>query len=132
MRKLQKHLVTKCLVFFFLILPIFSFGADYVYDISVDVPGNTDYKKVEFESDESTTEHFFKHSVSEVTKSKINAFRIDFDSFDDPSKDYKVLCTFVSKSASDQDLVNQLRNIEEENAACKGGLSKNGIHDGIF
>ena len=54
MRKVQKHLATKCLVFFFLILSIFSLGADYVYDISKDVPGNADYRKVEFESDEST------------------------------------------------------------------------------
>ena len=53
MREIQKHLVTKCLVFFFLILSIFSLRADYVYDISKDVPGNADYKKVEFESDES-------------------------------------------------------------------------------
>ena len=70
--------------------------------------------------------------MSDIPKSKINAFRIDFDSFDDPSKDYKVLCIFVSKSASDQDLVNQLRNLEEENSECRGGLSKNGVYDGIF
>ena len=132
MRKVQKHLVTKCLVFFFLILPIFSSGEDYVYDISVDVPGNTDYKKVEFESDESTTEHFFKHSVSEVTKSKINAFRIDFDSFGDSSQDFKVLCTFVSQSTTDPQLVNTLRNLAEENSACRGGLSSKGVYDGIF
>ena len=49
---------------------------------------------------------FFKHRVSDIPKSKINAFRIDFDSFDDPSKDYKVLCTFVSHSASDLSKLN--------------------------
>ena len=132
MRKVQKNLVTKSLVLLFLILPIFSLSSDYVYDISTDVPGNTDYKKVEFESDESTTEHFFKHIVSDVPKSKINAFRIDFDSFGDTSKKFKVVCTFVAQSASDADLINQLRNLGEENSACRGGLSKKGVYDGIF
>ena len=59
--------------------------------------------------------------MSDIPKSKINAFRIDFDSFDDPSKDYNW-----------SGLVNQLRNLEEENSACRGGLSKNGVYDGIF
>ena len=42
------------------------------------------------------------------------------------------MCTFVAQSASDTDLINQLRNLDEQNSACRGGLSNKGVYDGIF
>ena len=131
MRKILKHLFSqRCLIFIIFILC--SIKSQEVYDISEDIKGNADYKKVSFESSESTVNHYFKHSVSTIPKSRVGAFRIDFDVFDELLKESKVYCTFVDESTTDSSLIEQLRNLDEEKSSCVGAINDKGIYDGII
>ena len=131
MRKILKHLFSqRCLIFIIFILC--SIKSQEVYDISEDIKGNADYKKVSFESSESTVNHYFKHSLSTIPKSRVGAFRIDFDVFDELLKESKVYCTFVDESTTDSSLIEQLRNLDEEKSSCVGAINDKGIYDGII
>ena len=50
-----------------------------VHDINVDVEGNANYKKAEFEFLQSETYHFFKYEYNTLPSSKVSIFRVDFD-----------------------------------------------------
>ena len=109
-----------------------SVKASNVYEIKEDI-GNKKYKKVSFESDEKTVNHYFKFDVKDTPKSRIGAFRIDFDVFNELSLEKnEVYCTFVEKSKSDDDLVKELEGMNSKNTNCIGQFNKKGIFEGII
>ena len=121
----------------FLIFILFSFSfisikSDTIYEINQDVPGNSEYKKLSFESDSTTFNHFFKYSVKNIPQSRIGALRFSFDVFSELSKTNIVLCTFVDEGTSDADLEEKLRQLTSEDTSCVGEFSSEGIYDGII
>ena len=109
-----------------------SVKASNVYEIKEDI-GDKKYKKVSFESDEKTVNHYFKFDVKDTPKSRIGAFRIDFDVFNVLSLEKnEVYCTFVEKSKSDDDLVKELEGMNSKNTNCIGQFNKKGIFEGII
>ena len=133
MRKILKNLFyQKYLIFILFILSFNSINSAQVYDISEEIKGNSDYKKVSFESGETTLNHYFKHSVSTIPQSRIGPFRIDFDSFNELTKESKVYCTFVDESTSDDSLISQLNLLDQETSSCVGAFNDRGFYDGII
>ena len=134
--------MSKLLKFFFnykfLIYIIFSFSlisvkSAEIYEINEEVGSNPNYKKAEFSSDAKTLNHYFKHTVGTIPESRIGAFRIDFDSFNELSLQLnKVFCTFVDESTSDEKLVEQLGLLTDEDTSCVGKFNEKGIFDGII
>ena len=119
MRKVTKLFFSnKFLIFILLLLSLISIKSDIIYDINQDVTGSTDYKKVSFESIGDTYNHFFKYSVKKIPISRIGAFRIDFDAYDD--SETIVFCTFVDESTSDTVLEEKLRMLTKTDTTCVG------------
>ena len=103
-----------------------------IHIIDEEVTGRTDYKKAEFQSQSTDTNHFFKYEVVNMPSSRITAFRIEFDVFSDLAKEkYKVYCTSVELSVSDLNLISALKQMDEEKTSCIGGFSDIGKYDGI-
>ena len=133
MRKVLKNFLShKCLVYILFALTLISIKSDQVIEISESISGNPDYKKVSFESDAKTLNHYFKYSVDTIPQSRVNAFRINFDAFNELSKQNIVLCTFVDESTTDNDLIEQLRILSKEESSCIGDFNDEGIFDGII
>ena len=125
-----KHILILIFILFSLSL---SVKAINVYEINGDIAENKNYKKVEFESDEKTLNHYFKYNVKDIPKSRIGAFRIDFDVFNELSLEKnEVYCTFVEGSVTDDDLVKAFEDINSKNTNCIGQFNKNGIFEGII
>ena len=71
--------------------------------------------------------------MSSITTSGIGAFRFEFDSFYPAlEKSYKVFCTFVDQSTSDEGLISALRLLNEDTTSCVGAFNSNGFYDGII
>ena len=123
----------KFLIFFLFSFSLISINSATVHEINEDVSSNPNYKKAEFESDAKTLNHYFKYSVTSVPKSRVTAFRIDFDSFNELSLEMnKVFCTFVDESTSDEKLIEELGLLTEDTSACVGKFNEKGIFDGII
>ena len=133
MRKDEKYSFNKMValfLFFLFLLPVTSIQ---IKEINEDITGNINYSKLSFESDENTSEHFFKYSVKTIPKSQIGAFRIDFDQFNQLSLEKNlVFCTFVEESATDDDLQEALKNVDNQNTNCIGKFNQNGFFEGII
>ena len=124
-------------IFIFLIFSLsFSVKTININEIKediIDISGNINYKKISFESDENTVNHYFKYSIKNNPKSRIGAFRIDFDVFNKLSLEKnEVYCTFIDESATDDALVKVLDGINSENTNCIGQFNKNGFFEGII
>ena len=132
MRKILKLSFSQILILILFSLSLISIKSATIHEINEDISGNSDYKKVSFESDGKTFNHFFKYSVKNIPKSRIGALRIDFDSFNELSQNNNVFCTFVKESTSDADLEQQLRLLTDEDTACVGKFNSKGIFDGII
>jgi hypothetical protein len=62
-------------ILIFILFSIYlSVKAANIYEIKEDIDGNKNYKKVSFESDEKTINHYFKFNVKDIPKSRIGAF----------------------------------------------------------
>ena len=130
MRKVAKLFFSnKFLIFILLSFSLISIKSDTIYDINQDVTGTSDYKKVSFEAAGDTYNHFFKYTVKEIPQSRIGAFRIDFDAYDD--SETIVFCTFVDSSTTDAVLEENLRMLTKDKSACVGEYHSN-IFDGII
>ena len=121
-------------IFIFLVFTfsLISAKTSNIIEINEDIPGNTDYKKVSFQSDDITSNHFFKYSVENIQKSGIGSFRIDFDEFNAYSKKNEVFCTFVDESTSDEELQDKLFNLTNEDTSCVGNFNNEGKFDSII
>ena len=113
-------------------LSLFSIKSDTILEINEDVPGSSEYKKVSFESERTKRNHFFKYTVSDIPKSLLGAFRIDFDVFNEASLRNSVFCTFVDEGTSDSDLEETLRQLTLEDSACVGEFKIDGKYDGLI
>ena len=113
-------------------LSLFSIKSDTILEINEDVPGSSEYKKVSFESERTKRNHFFKYTVSDIPKSLLGAFRIDFDVFNEASLRNSVFCTFVDEGTSDSDLEETLRQLTVEDSACVGEFKIDGKYDGLI
>ena len=123
----------KFLIFILFSFSLISINSATVYEINEDVASNPNYKKAEFESDAKTLNHYFKYSFSSAPKSRVTAFRIDFDSFNELSLEMnRVFCTFVDESTTDEKLIEELGLLTEETSACVGKFNEKGIFDGII
>ena len=111
---------------------LISINSATIHEINEDVTSNPDYKKSEFESDAKTLNHYFKYTFTNVPNSRVTAFRIDFDQFNELSLQMnKVFCTFVDESTSDENLISELSLLDDETSACVGKFNEKGIYDGI-
>ena len=119
----------KLLIFILFSILFVSIKSSTIHAINEIV--NDDYKKAYFDSDAKTLNHFFKYTVTDVPKSRIGAFRIEFDVFNMLSINNEVFCTFVDESTSDADLEEKLLQITAENTSCVGKMGE-GIFDGII
>ena len=130
MRKVAKLFFSnKFLIFILISFSLISIKSDTIYDINQDVTDSSDYKKVSFEATGETYNHFFKYSVKEIPKSRIGAFRIDFDAYDD--SETIVFCTFVDESTTDSALEEKLRMLTKEDTTCIGQYHSS-MYDGII
>ena len=123
----------KNLFFFFqLILVSFSIiSTATVYEINQNV--DSEYKKVEFIGEQKLLNHYFKYTVTENPSSRIGAFRIEFDSFNQLSYEMnRVFCTFVETSASDDELIQTVGLMDDLTSSCIGSFTESGIYDGII
>ena len=116
----------------FLYLSLFSITSNTVIEINEEIAGNPNYKKISFDSNETDINYFFKYNVEEIPKSRIGAFRIDFNSFNELSQTNEVFCKFVDNSTSDDDLEQVLLQVTSENSSCIGQFNSKGIYDGII
>ena len=104
-----------------------------VYEINESVPDNPDYKKVEFFTQIDILNNFFKYNVDKIPSSRINAFRVEFDQFNERAKEMnRVFCTFVDSNTSDEDLKVEAAMINPDTTSCIGAFNDNGIFDGII
>ena len=123
-------------IFFFIQIIVLSLSlvsAATVYEINQSVPDDSDYKKVEFTGAQKLLNHYFKYTVSSIPSSRIGAFRIEFDQFNQLSyKMNKVFCTFVDSSASDDQLIQEVGLIDDITSSCLGSFTEDGIYDGLI
>ena len=89
-----------------------------VHDINVDVEGNANYKKAEFEFLQSETYHYFKYEYNTLPSSKASIFRVDFDQFSISMTGYKVYCTNVASSTTDSQLIEILKGLDSTKSSC--------------
>ena len=129
MKATKLSFYNKLLIFILFSILFVSIKSSIIHEINEIV--NDDYKKVYFDSDAETLNHFFKYTVTDVPKSLIGAFRIDFYIFNQLSINNEVFCTFVDESTSDADLEEKLLQITAENTSCVGKM-REGIFDGII
>ena len=116
-----------------LLICIISIKSTTIHEINESVPGNNNYKKAEFSSDQKTLNHYFKYTVATTPSSRITAFRFEFDKFNELSKSRnKVYCTFVDTTATDEELINAVNLMDETTSSCIGAFNDNGIYDGII
>ena len=117
-------------IFFSLCL---SIKATNVYEIKESISGNKNYTKVSFESDEKNLNHYFKYKVNNIPQSRIGAFRIKFEAFNQLSLEKnQVYCTFVDESATDDDLVKAFEKVNDQNTNCIGQFNIKGIFEGLL
>ena len=122
----------KCLLFtIFLYLAIVT-NSQKVIEISEDIPNYSDYKKASFSSEGTTPKFYFKHTMSVLPKSRINAIRFDFASFDELSKQNEVFCTSFDESESDEEMIKQLDILTKDTSSCIGAFKDRGVYDGII
>jgi hypothetical protein len=132
MKKENNFFSFKILFFFLLFLFIFSVNSATVYEINQSIDGTSDYKKVEFSGSQKTLNHYFKYTFTTTPSSKISAFRIQFDEFNDLSIERnRVFCTFVDASTNDNDLINAVGLMDNTTSSCIGTFT-NGFYDGII
>ena len=106
---------------------------EIIHDINEELKDRTDYKKAEFDSKSTDTNHFFKYENNNMPSSRILPFRIEFDVFSDlAAQKYKVYCTSVSSSSSDAYLISTLKELSSSTSSCIGGFSYIGYYDGII
>ena len=123
---------------FFLLIQIFLLifsliSSATVNEINQSVPGDSNYKKVEFSGDQKTLNYYFKYTVTTIPSSRIGAFRIQFDQFNQLSQEMnKVFCTFVDTGASDEELIQTIGLIDDINSSCLGNFLESGIYEGII
>jgi len=109
-----------------------SLKDETIHNINEEVLDSLDYKKAEFKSQATDTNHYFKYDITDMPTSKISAFRIEFDQFSDLAKEkYNVYCTSVSSSTSDSELISTLKQLDDSKSSCVGGFSDFGRYDGI-
>ena len=131
MKKKSSFYCNQILIFILLFLCL-SAKTINIYEINEEISGNTNYKKISFESDENTVDHYFTYNVTKIPISRIGAFRVDFDVFNQLSLEKnEVYCTFVDESATD-DLVNKLDEINSKTTSCIGQFNNKGIFEGII
>ena len=123
-------------IFLFIILSLclLQIESQTVHGITEDVSGYSEYKKAEF-SKESSNQYYFKYDISTIPKSKVMAFRFQFDKFDSTFRESKILCTSVASSTSDDQLKSTLDCLSQSTSSCIGDFSEsteNGIYDGII
>ena len=121
-------------IFFIFQLILVSFSiisTATVYEINQNV--DSEYKKVEFIGEQKLLNHYFKYTVTENPSSRIGAFRIEFDSFNQLSYEMnRVFCTFVETSASDDELIQAVGLMDDSTSNCIGSFTEDGIYDGII
>ena len=136
MKKLLSKANIRSSIFLLILLSLcFSqSNSQTVHDINEDVSGYSGYKKAEFSQDSSFF-YYFRHRVSFVSKSRVTAFRFEFDQFDPIFKNSKIFCTTVETSTSDPQLKTILDGLDETTTSCVGDFSEDenkGIYDGII
>ena len=112
-----------------------SLTAGTIYDISQDISGNTNHKKAEYDftSSETIKSVYFKYQYqsSSLPTSLITTFRIEFDTYSTDISNYKVFCTNVATSTTDEELKSILDSLKMDNSACIDGFKRESSYDGI-
>ena len=101
-----------------------------VRSISDSVSGDSNYLKADFQIETEEDSFYFKYSVSTTPSSRIGAFRFDLDQVQTAPE---ILCKFVSDSATDTQIINELEALDVDKSVCVGAFNSNTrIFDGIF
>ena len=106
-----------------------------IYTIDENIEGASDYKTKTMTFGTSDTVNYFQYDFgNDVPTSKLMAFRLDFIPYSSEMDGYKVLCTNVLSSASDTELINQLKTIKnnETLSSCLHLYQSYGYHDSIM
>ena len=106
-----------------------------IYTIDENIEGASDYKTKTMTFGTSDTVNYFQYDFgNDVPTSKLTAFRLDFIPYSSEMDGYKVLCTNVLSSASDTELINQLKTIKnnETLSSCLHLYQSYGYHDSIM
>ena len=120
--------------FYFILLSLlFLQSKSQFIEINQDVSQSSAHKMAEFSKDSSNI-YYFKHSLSSVPKSKVVAFRFEFEESDPSFKDSQILCTSVSSGTSDSVLKTALDMMSETTSSCIGGFNgdESDKYDGII
>ena len=120
------HLV----IFILFSISFISIKSDTIYEINQQF--GEDYKSVTISSESTKLNHFFKYKVTNIPLSRVGAFRIDFNNFNELSLQNNVFCTFVDESTSDDELEEKLRETTVADTTCVGAFNRQGIFDGII
>ena len=103
---------------------------DTVYSISDSVKDDSNYLKADFTIESTEDNFYFKYTVSTTPSSRISAFRFDLG---EVTTAPEVLCKFVSDSASDSQIINELEALDVDQSVCTGAFNANNrIFDAIF
>ena len=120
-------------IFLFILLAfcLFQINSQTIYDISEEV--SSEYKKAEFSKNENNI-YYFKHTLSEIPKSRVTAFRFVFDQFDRTFIGSNIVCTVVDESTPDDELITTLNQIITTRSNCIGEFNENdnGNYDAII
>ena len=118
-------------LFILLAFCLFQINSQTIYDISEEV--SSEYKKAEFSKNENNI-YYFKHTLSEIPKSRVTAFRFVFDQFDRTFIGSNIVCTVVDESTPDDELITTLNQIITTRSNCIGEFNENdnGNYDAII
>ena len=130
MKALKLSIYNKFVIFLLFSLLFISINSAEIIEIKNTL--NSDYKYASFSSEATTLNHFFKYTVTNIPSSRVGAFRIDFNNFNQLSLQNLVFCTFVDDSATDTELEEKLRQTTAEDTTCVGSFNQNGKFDGII
>ena len=129
MKKIKVLKFAELLLFITCLISINTASVDEINESVSD----SNYLKKEFSGTPTTLNHYFKYTVTSTPSSRITAFRIEFDQFNELSKERnKVYCTFLDESTSDQNLINEIGLIDNTTSSCIGDFNDYGIYDGII
>ena len=110
-----------------------SLTDETIHNIDEEVKNAPEYKKAEFESKSTDINHFFKYQNTSIPSSRVSAFRIEFDVFNEVEiNKYKIYCTSIESSKTDLELIDRLKYITNTNTSCVGGFNPLGFYDGII
>ena len=130
MKALKLSIYNKFVIFLLFSLLFISINSAEIIEIKNTL--NSDYKYASFSSEATTLNHFFKYTITNIPSSRVGAFRIDFNNFNQLSLQNLVFCTFVDDSATDTELEEKLRQTTAEDTTCVGSFNQNGKFDGII